>query len=411
MKIDKFLLGTAAAVLALVHAASAQTPIYISGAPATRAIWNQAILDTLGANGTGSPTLTEYYTGSNFNTSNQVAVTGGNIGGTPVTIYGSWDGSTSGNQSVANNPANTVTAFEVEFINTSTSTPNGGTTNLTNLQFPTINLSDTKQNTLPFNSTTTLTSPPTSYVALTEATPTSPAVTGFQFVANAGSPSTLSNVTTNLARQLYTSDYGIPLSFFSALTSDTGTIVYPIGRDIGSGARYIFDAESGIGAANNASVVQFTPATSSGTISDIVDNPSPAGTINEIPFNEGNGGYSSTSAEEVPLEDTSIASIGYIIGYLTDSDAAQAIAKGARALTWNGVAYSVAGIQQGQYTYWSFLHVYYNSANISSIAQTFANDLSSDLSTDTGTGAILSSTLKVSRQNDGALVTPNYTIP
>jgi hypothetical protein len=415
MKTRKILFAAGFAVLALAGAALAQTPIYIAGAPATRKIWEQAITDTLNTYGTGSPTLQYYYTGSAYAGSNQIVVTGGNIGGTNVTIYGSWDGSTSGNQSVANTPPATISAFKVAFINISGSSP-GVDTNLSNLQYPEINLSDTKQNSLPFNGTTTVTSPTTSYVTLTEAPTTSPAVTGFEFLANKGAPSSLNNITTNLAQELFTSDYGVPLAFFSASVSDTGTIVYPVGRDIGSGSRYIMDAETGIGTANDASVVQFTPAVSGGVISDIVDNPSNGGTINDISFNEGNGGYSSTTLEEVPLEATSTASVGYVIGYLTDSDAATAAAAGAVPLTWNGVPYSVAGIQQGQYTYWSYLHVYYNNTNnyltnLSPIAVTFANDLALKLSTDVISGSILSSSLKVGRLNDGALVTPNYSIP
>jgi hypothetical protein len=62
----------------------------------------------------------------------------------------------------------------------------------------------------------------------------------------------------------------------------------------------------------------------------------------------------------------------------------------------------------GQYSFWSYLHVYYNSANIGSTALTFANDLSSQLSTDTATGAILSSNVQVTRYNDGGGITPNY---
>src|SRR5580704_1991512 len=90
--------------LALSTVASAQTVIYISGAPATRKIWNIAILNTLTAKSTGSPTIKQFFTGSSYNSANQIALLGGNIGGTPVTILANWSGSTGGNQSVAINP-------------------------------------------------------------------------------------------------------------------------------------------------------------------------------------------------------------------------------------------------------------------------------------------------------------------
>ena len=420
MKTHKLIFAAILAALGFAHIASAQTEIYLSGAPATRAIWNQAIYNTLVAKSTGSPTITKYWSGSSYNSANQIILTGGNINGSPVTIYGSWTGSTGGNQSVAINPPASNTTLEVGFLLLSAANPGGSNTNLTNVKYPQVNLSDTLQSTLPFNGTTSTTTPTTSYVALTEATTASPAITGFEFVANKGAPASLSNLTTNLAQQLFTSP-GIPLALFSGNSADHGTKVYPVGRDIASGARYILLAETGIGTANSSTLIQYEPAVTTGTITDIVDNPAPGGTINLISFDVGNGGYPSFSAVETVLAaSSSNASVGYAVSYVTDSDAVTAVnTGGAKALSWNGVPYSVAAIQEGQYTYWSFLHVYYNNvapghyiATNFPLSKTFADYLSTDLSTDTnytvGTAAILSSSLHVSRPLDGGAVTPNY---
>ncbi len=51
-----------------------------------------------------------------------------------------------------------------------------------------------------------------------------------------------------------------------------------------------------------------------------------------------------------------------------------------------GFLTALAAIQQGQYTYWSYLHVYYNNtANFITInhplSKTFADDLAADLAT------------------------------
>jgi hypothetical protein len=418
MKIPKLLLATVLASLAFAGVASAQTAIYISGAPATRAIWNQSIFNTLVAKSTGSPTITKYWSGSAYNTANQIILTGGNIGGTAVTIYGSWTGSTGGNQSVANTPPATISALKVGFLLLSASTPGGSNTNLTNTQYPQVNLSDTQQATVPFNGTTSVTSPTTSYVALTEAgTHPSPAVTGFEFLTNKGAPASLNNITTNQAQNLFTST-GLPLAQWSGAVGDQGTFVYPVGRDIASGARYILLAETGIGVGNNSQLIQFEPTVSGGALTDIGDNFAPGGTINLITFPLGNGGYPSFSNVLTDLEATSTPAVGYIVTYVTDSDAiASAIPNGAQPLSWNGVPYSVAGIQQGVYTYWSYLHVYYNNTSnyISTnfpTAKTFADDLDADLAVDTnysaGTAAILTSSLAVSRLTDGGLVTVNY---
>jgi len=420
MKTSKLLFITALAALAFTSIASAQTAIYLSGAPATRAIWNQAIYNTLVAKSTGSPTITKYWSGgtstTGYNTANQIILTGGNIGGTPVTIYGSWTGSTGGNQSVANTPPATIAALKVGYLLLSASTPGGGNTYsaTANPQFPQVNLSDTFQATVPFHGTTTATSPTTSYVTLTEAPTTSPAVTGFEFVANNGAPSSISNLTTNLAQELFTVG-NVPLALFSGSSSDHNTQVYAVGRDIASGARYVLLAETGIGITNSSSLVQYEPAVSSGTLTDIADNPAPGGTINLISYGLGNGGYSSFTPVSAVLEATSTPSVGYVISYVTDSDAATvlAAAPNARALEWNGVPYSVSNIQQGSYTFWSYLHVYYNNTNnyIQSnfpTSKTFADDLAADLATDTGTGAILTSSLAVGRDSDGGLISSNY---
>jgi len=424
MKTYKLLFAAALATLGLSSIASAQTAIYISGAPATRAIWNQAILNTLTAKSTGSPTITKYWSGgtvsTGYTTANQIVLTGGNLSGTAVTIYASWTGSTGGNQSVANTPPATISALKVGFLSLSGSgsaTAGGGNTfNATlNPQYPQVNLSDTLQSTLPFNGTTSVTTPATSYVALTEATTHNPAVTGFEFVTNKGAPSRLSNITTNLAQTLFTTTDGTPLALFSGSSADQNIFIYPVGRDIASGARYILLAETGIGTANSNSLVQYAPALNSGStgITGIDAYPSTSGTINLITPIAGNGGYSSFTPVLAVLSATSSDTVGYPVTYVTDSDATTVIGAGGHALNWNGVPYSVAAIQQGQYTYWSYLHVYYNNTGnyIQTnfpLAKSFADFLAADLATDVGTGAILTSSLSVTRSLDGGLVTGTY---
>jgi hypothetical protein len=422
MKTSRILFAAAAVALALVHAASAQTAIYISGAPATRAIWNNAILTALGNDtGNAGSSIVKYWSGgtlsSGYATANQTVLTGGTIGGVPVTIYTSWTGSTAGNQDVAQNPPEQNASLKVGFLdpNTQLGTPGGGITyNATlNPHYPQFTLSDTFQSTVPFHGHVTITSPATNYVTLDEASPNSPAITGYKFLTNKGAPASLANITTNLARLLFTSPGGVSLAQFTGSNSDEGTTVYPVGRDIGSGARYILLAETGIGTANSSSLVQYTPTISS---SNITAYPASAGgTINLITFSAGNGGYSSFSNVLTALSATS--SVGPFVTYVTDSDAITAEGAGAHELTWNGVAYGTGkeganltaptSIAEGQYTYWSYLHVYYNKAFISASypsAYAFANDLDNELDADKTTGAILSSDVAVGRLTDGGNV-------
>ena len=74
MKTHKLLFAAVLAALGLTRAASA-TDIYQSGAPATRAIWNQAIYKTLVFLG-GSAGLTKYWSdgtvSTGYNTANKI---------------------------------------------------------------------------------------------------------------------------------------------------------------------------------------------------------------------------------------------------------------------------------------------------------------------------------------------------
>lgn len=416
MKTRKLLLTVALALLAFAGAASAQTAIYISGAPATRAIWNQAIYTTLVAQTGGSGSIVKYWSGSSgYNSANQIILTGGTLGGNAVTIYGSWTGSTAGIQAVAQSPAESNANFKVAFLNLANSSPGGNSTLFTsgsnaNLQYPHFTLSDTFQSTVPFHGHVTITSPASDYVTLQEAPPALPAITGYKFVTNKGTTANLNNITTNLARLFFTTPGGTSLAQFTGLNADEGTTVYPVGRDIGSGARYILLAETGIGTANSASLYQYTANVTGSNITSY--SPSTSGTINQIAFAAGGGGYPSFSNVLTALSATSSA--GPFVTYVTDTDATTAEAAGAHELTWNGVAYGTAkegtaptSIAEGQYTYWSYLHTHYNSSFIQAnhpASYTFANDLNADLSTDTTDGAILSSDLAVGRASDGSLV-------
>lgn len=415
MKTSKLLITASLAALGLSHLASAQSPIYIGGAPATRKIWNLAIQNLLASTTPGGlASLTESWVGSSgtsgYATANQTVITGGVIDSLPVTIYTDWSGSTGGNQSVAINPPGSNSALKIKFLNLSDIvTPGSGQTLGTdNEQYPNINLSDTQQSTIPFNGTTSVTSPTTSYVALAEGTPNSPAVTGFELLVNKGAPADFTNITANQAQYIYTNG-PTSLTLFTGNTADESINIYPAGRDISSGARYATLAETGIGVSNSDLLVQYEPTVTSGTIQTITSsNLAPGGTINLITFPNGAGGYSSFTPVLALLSAVSSNSTGYAIAYVTDSDAASAITAGASALSWNGVPYSVSAIELGEYTYWTYLHVYYNSSNITTLQQYFANHLSNQLATDTTTGAILSSNVQVTRPLDGGVITPNY---
>ena len=106
------------------------------------------------------------------------------------------------------------------------------------------------------------------------------------------------------------------------------------------------------------------------------------------------------------------ATAGYYISYLTPTDAdGIALAHGGVELKWNGVPYSTQNIQEGKYTFWVYEHVFYNAATATAngLAKQFADALANQIKTvDASVAGIFLDTVQVSRQAEGALVTPNY---
>jgi hypothetical protein len=175
----------------------------------------------------------------------------------------------------------------------------------------------------------------------------------FRWYANNGSAG-ITNITPGLVRQLYASSEA-PKWLFTGNPADTGT-VYPIGRNDDSGTRGTAMAESGYG--NVATVDQYTATLSGSVVTGIVPS--------------GNAGYSSGSSVKNAMNAT--YSGGILIGYLGASD----FASSGVELTWNGVPYSTANIQNGSYSFWGYLHM--NRMNsLTGAALNFYNALKTDI--------------------------------
>jgi len=458
MKTPKLLLAGLLAVSALAGTASAQTLIYIAGAPAFRQIGTTAVLDSLAATTTGgSAALSEAYSGtSGLYAANSVVIFGGTLskGGTPVTVKITYSGSTAAVQSLAAGTSGTVgtTSFDVLYLKIGTNIPGGGTvsappagtsvgsyldpTSSANSasnfdpEFPNFGLIDTFQNTTPFHGTSTLTGTSITYSTLNEYGSAN-AIIPYKFVANSGAP--IHNITTNLSQYLWTTGK-LPLAFFSANINDEtdGDYVYALGRDIASGSRYIHLAETGIGPANDITIRQYLATVSSGVISGYTVPPQVV--INGVTSPSGNGGYSSFTPLLTALNATSTASVGYFVAYAGSPDADNALNKTtnpAVEVSWNGEFLgdggsgnpggtgSVAGtlegtapsnLAEGLYTFWSYIHVFYPTglSTTNSAANTLAHAVYNDLGTDTATGAVLNSDVGVSRTVDGGKVTAIY---
>jgi len=234
-------------------------------------------------------------------------------------------------------------------------------------------------------------------------------------------------MTTQLAQYLFGSGT-IPLATFTGNTADQTKLVYATGRDPDSGTRVTTFAECGIGVFSI--VKQWRPTTFRNDLgtNDAVTAQQlyPVQVINgvstQFPGNSGESSGGTLRAFTNKTLDASAysandpntnATAGYYVTYLGTSDAATALTaavKPAVALNWNGVPFSPAAVQQGQYTFWGYEHLVYRP-NLAGTALTFATALKNQI---LGTAAatlapnVKVSDMQVSRTTDGGQVAADY---
>ena len=168
----------------------------------------------------------------------------------------------------------------------------------------------------------------------------------------------------------------------------------PTGRNNGSGTRVSILAETGYGFAN--AVNQFQPTVSGGFVTAL--------------GSAGNGGFSSNSNVRTVLEapmSVGLADSFLVVGYLTISDATQAITNGAKELTYNGVAYSEENVKNGNYSLWSY-QWFYNTDGLTTDETTFRDTVVATIPANLGTAGIPIPDMKVDRSGgDGGQILSN----
>ena len=406
MKAPKILI---AGLLALSTAgvAQAQTVIHITGSTAFRSAVHTAITHMM-------TNFTYGYSGTSFTGASQAIFKGTAVttNGTqiPVIIKTSWSGSLAGIETVSQAYPSTVSTF----LTNTTPTSAGGTPSAPANYDPPVQPEVCMNDGFQYDSQYPL-------PALTE---TSVGAVSFTFVKNeAGLTNThaaagLTNMTPLLAQALWENGY-LPLSMWTGNTNDLNTLVYAIGRDPDSGTRKTAFLETGIQTFISAppvysDVIQYAPTNGSGQLVGPNAGPIasqgfwPPESIDNLSFPEGDGGYNSGGQLATAL---SAASPYIYVSYLGLSDDATLtgnIGLGAN-LSYNGVAYSHAAAENGQYTYWTYEFLGYLPSYISTIAnaQTVADTLAHQIATEnlTGVGESLTS-MNVSRQQEGGIVTP-----
>jgi len=430
MKASKFLAAGILAGAALISTASAQQKIYITGSTAFRSVTNTQISAVL------SGTVTIASTNATLGSANGVNWTGGNIGGTAVTIKAAWTGSAAGIQSVA---ANNISTAPTKFLKdgatgTSNADPNGTTPDSPESAIPDVCMADNLQSSTVFNGGTyaSLTDIPVGIVSFTWAA-------SKNFPLNGGTASVSNYSMSKKVAQQLLSGGAVPLGAFTGLAADQASlsvpparVAYASGRNPDSGTRIITLAESGYGVASF--VKQYKPTVGSGATDGFITNLTlyPTETINGIStVVDGNSGESSGSTLRAYLTNQLTAANftggslpnsetgpSFIVTYLGTSDFNSVSGSGAVALGWNGVSVSQTAIINGAYTFWGTERLMYRSTlgngttGGPAVKLTFATNLKTNILA--ATSATLSPNVKLSdmlvdRAGDGGDISnPNF---
>jgi hypothetical protein len=449
-----------AGILGILSAATAgaQTVIYISGAPAARTPFSSALYRVLtaGVSGTGG-TITYAYSGTSkttLTTANALAFYGGHVvttsGTIPVTVEVSYVGSSAGIQAVADQQS-------VQFLSgtdTAASSPYAepnGNTNAAQYQsaVPNFTVSDEFQGSTPWLGTNTLNTNFNSAQVYKSLHSDVVGILPYEFVTNVDAPSSITNITPNQAQTLFEQGL-LPLAQLTGNSADGNGYIYAVGRDIGSGLRTVFLSESGIGV--QTPITQYAPVTGTsvgsytsgaftsgdnaivtGTYTYVTSQPIyPNETINGVPLDNGDGGYSSFTPLQTVLASysnsngasiTTDGTAGWYVTPLAYPDAKTAQKAGSHEVQWDGIwltgtengalasgGAASANLANGSYTFWSYLQVNYlagTSWNSNKTVADFEADLGNDLITTDAT--VLLNNVNVSRSLDGGQI--SYTNP
>lgn len=283
-------------------------------------------------------------------------------------------------------------------------------------------------------------------------------VAAFQWVVgnvNSSFPVPFTNITQGAAYSLINQG-SIPVSFLTGASGDQHKYAVLVGRSEDAGARTVPFAEAQTGFGNSTyqyaltfssnQTVQADNRQTGGTGATVTGAApwpanAPLNTEPNINWNsDGHSGYNLTSDLANVLSATNPVAkasftVGltnlpadlthaYFVGYNGVADTGSLVTAGGTALSYNGVPYSVAAVQNGQYSLWSFAHVYYigdGPNQLTGVLQQAANDIADTIySTDadinssgahsstTGAGLFFNSSVVVTRSIEGGGISQTY---
>ena len=401
MKISKILATSALAFALVTGAEAATTVIHIAGSSAFRGATHNAIGKLLN---TGYTTSYADDGGNGINKANAANFTGtlksaaGTLAaGSSVIISVSWTGSAGGVDCVANSKVSSVRGF---LPTTASGTGLAASAITDTTSVADIALSDVYKETSGFTGLSTL----------KEAANSPVGVCPFKWVVS-GTASGITNITPQIAQAIFSGGQ-LSKALFTGLATDATALITATGRDADSGTRLTAFAETSVGV--STPVAQYVLVDVNGNMvygNTAVDmGPAPALTINGVDYAEGNTGYVSGGNLASAMR---LIPSGYTaVTYFSKGDAGTATAAGAgqcTELSYNGVSYGSddSKVQNGSYTFWSYEHLYYRTADSSTGKGGFAEALATQIkNTDASTSGVTISSMKVQRFSDGGVVTP-----
>lgn len=355
------LLTAALIGLGIVSQASATQYIYMTGSTACRGAVYNALAAGVGQD--AAPTAIVYGGSTASKASYVEFVT--SVGSTPTIIKASWSGSEAG---ILDCSGSTAEYFLLDpgtgsipangTVTLPTSGPNILNPDVTYFQTHTVDVA------LADNSPAVSKNPTT-----TAHFSTAGVIVPFVFVKNQGAGlaglgetdyASFTGITADTFKVL--AQGGDYLALFTANPNDLATYVYLAGRDDNSGTRANVLSVTGVGVKTAVNQVMLNAdgslnggytgqgQTSGGTLAKLVDTTSPTVQSDTISASLGSSGY------------TVVAYLG-----LADDATAEASPYNAIRLTYNGVAYSAANVENGPYTIWGYEFIGYKNGSASYI--------------------------------------------
>jgi hypothetical protein len=396
---------------ALSGVASAQTIIHVAGSTAFRSGATAAIVDVLS---TGGKTVFAGYTGSSLlgagasTLANGVLPTTANpnpANAATVVVECYWTGSLAGLVDLV--ASNNSGSYIDESNSTNATAINAGPVNTSNYSStaaiaspvvvshaPDMTMSDSVKTTIQKELATASFSPGTtsigsysSIAALAAACGSNSVVDSgtsgnasdagfvgivpFEWVAGNGASTTITNMSQQAADGLITHGF-LPQSYLTggSAAADTANYYYLIGRNEDSGTRIGAFSEAQFGVTNppdqytvsgaTAALYPVTPLNTELGIYWNITGHSGYATGGNVASALGTPGGAITFSSGQAPENSGSA---YFIGYLGAADAQTAIntTNKGHTLTYAGVPFTVGGVQNGQYSFWTYEHCYHLS--------------------------------------------------